>query len=56
MDNSTGRPRIGPKVQTNVPDEAKEYIEARAERFRVDEAVVVRELILMGIDSAKLAA
>lgn len=56
MGSNTGRPRIGPKVQSNVPDAAKEYIEERARRYRVNEAEVVRELILMGIDSAKLAA
>lgn len=50
MDTNIGRPRIGPKVQSNIPDEAKEYIRKRAKRYKVNEALVVRELILLAID------
>jgi len=41
-----GRPRIGPKVQSAVPDEVAHYIEAQAELQEVEIAVVVREMIV----------
>lgn len=51
MDTNIGRPRIGPKVQSNVPAEAKEWIKQRARRYKVNEALVVRELIQLAIDA-----
>lgn len=52
MDTSIGRPRIGPKVQSNVPDEVHAYIVATAEREQSELAAVVRELICLGYKTA----
>lgn len=41
-----GRPRIGPKVQTAVPDHVAEYIQMRAFALGVEAAVVAREMLV----------
>lgn len=52
MDTTIGRPRIGPKVQSNVPDEVHEYIVRRAERECSDAAKVVRDLLCSAYEAA----
>jgi len=44
---------IGPKVQTQVPDTLKDYIERLAALHKVKEAVVVRELLMAGAAHAE---
>lgn len=50
------RPPIGPKVQTAVPDEIKEWIDRERRRRRVKEGVVTRELILAGFAASREGA
>lgn len=52
MDRLIGRPRIGPKVQSNVPDEVHAYIVRRAEREASDAAKVVRDLLCAAYEAA----
>lgn len=52
------RPLIGPKVQTQVPHPVKAWAKKRAERLKVDEAAIIRELVLAGYEvvAAKVEA
>ena len=49
------RQYIGPKVQTQVPEEQADWISAEARRRGVDNAVVVRELIERGYVLVKMS-
>jgi len=44
------RPLIGPKVQTQVPHVVKAWAKRRAEKDGLDEAAVIRELVLAGYE------
>lgn len=44
-----GRPYIGPKVQTHVPDPVKDLVKEEAARRGVPEAEVNREVFLAGL-------
>jgi hypothetical protein len=46
-------PLIGPKVQTQVPETIKDFIGRLAAQHGVKEAVVVRELIMVGAAHAE---
>jgi len=44
-----GRPYIGPKVQTHIPQPAKDWVKEEAQRRGVPEAEVNREVFLAGL-------
>lgn len=48
---SPGRPAIGPKVQTHIPEQQADWIVKEAQERGVEEAVVVREVIAIGLET-----